>query len=104
MLAFERSIAEDTPPVTSLPGPKDDTEVVAYTSSGGMLAGTFSGTPFCTRLPNSTSFQDVHRIRLNDALANGDCGSAVRNAATGELYGHIVAGCRTTGTAYIMAA
>jgi len=104
MLAFERSIAEDAPPAKPLPGPKDDAEVVAYTSSGGMLTGTFSGTPFCTRLPNSTSFQDVHRVRLNGALANGDCGSAVRNAATGELYGHIVAGCRTTGTAYIMAA
>lgn len=104
MLVFERSIAEDAPPAKPLPGPKDDAEVVAYTSSGGMLTGTFSGTPFCTRLPNSTSFRDVHRVRLNGALANGDCGSAVRNAATGELYGHIVAGCRTTGAAYIMAA
>jgi hypothetical protein len=103
-LALERSTTEVAPPVKSLPGPKDNAEIVSYTSSAGVITGTFSGTPFCTRLPNSSSFQDVHRVRLNGALANGDCGSAVRNAATGELYGHIVAGCRNTGAALIMAA
>lgn len=103
-LALERSTTEVALPVKSSPGLKDNAKVVSYTSSAGVLTGTFSGTPFCTRLPNSSSFQDVHRVGLNGALANGDCGSAVRNAATGELYGHIVAGCRTTGVALIMAA
>ena len=103
-LALERPTADHTMSPKPLPGLKDDAEVIAYTSSGGTLTGKFSGTPFCTRLPNSTSFQDVYRVRLSGALANGDCGSAVWNAVTGELYGHIVAGCRAMGTAYIMAA
>jgi hypothetical protein len=101
---LEQSIAEDQLPAESLPGPKSDAPVVAYTSSSGILTGTFTGIPLCTRLPNSSSFQDVYRIRLNGPLANGDCGSPVKNAGTGELYGHIIAGCRSTGTAYIMAA
>jgi hypothetical protein len=85
-------------------GPSDNAEVVAYTSSNGVLSGTIAGPRFCTRLPNSSSFHDVYRVRLNGPLANGDCGTAVRDSTTGEFYGHIVAGCRSTGTAYIMAA
>ena len=99
-----KSIKKDTQQVKPLPGLKENSKVIAHTSSGGALTGTFSGIPFLTRLPNSTSFQEVHRVRLDGGLANGDCGSAVRDADTGELYGHIVAGCETTGTAYIMAA
>jgi len=102
-LTFERSIVKDILPSESLPGPKNDTEVIIYTLSGRILTGIFSSTSFCTRFPNSTSFQDVHRVRLNGALANGDCGSAVRNTATGELCRHIVASYRATGTAYIIA-
>jgi hypothetical protein len=101
---LKRLTAENPSPVKPLPRLKDDSKVVAYTSSGGTLTGTFSGIPILTRLPNSTSFQEVHRVCLNGALANGDCGSAVKDAVTGELYGHIVAGCEAMGTAYIMAA
>ena len=50
------------------------------------------------------SFQGVFSINLDGPLADGDCGSAVFDAATGELFGLIVAGCRTTGFAYVMAA
>lgn len=91
-------------PARPLPGPKEDAQVVASTASSGTLTGSLIGVPFSTRVPNSSSFQDVYRVCLNGALANGDCGSPVQDASTGELYGHIIAGCRSTGTAYIMAA
>jgi hypothetical protein len=79
-------------------------EVYAHTASGGRLYGTLSSRPTSTRLPNSRTFQKVHVVRLNGALANGDCGSAVIDVVTGETYGHFVAGCKSTGTAYILAA
>lgn len=43
-------------------------------------------------------------VRFNGPLAKGDCGSWVIDAETRGLYGHIVAGCERTGTAYIMSA
>ncbi|KAH7308859.1 hypothetical protein BKA65DRAFT_175148 [Rhexocercosporidium sp. MPI-PUGE-AT-0058] len=84
--------------------PQDDAKVVTYTASGGQMTGTIAGTPSYTRVPHGTSFQEVFSINLDWPLADGDCGSAVFDAATGELFGHIVAGCRTTGFAYVMAA
>lgn len=83
---------------------KDDAEIYTYTASRGKVCGVLSGTPFYTRLLNGTSFQEVYIVRLNDSLANGDCGLAVIDAITGDTYGHLVARCRTTGTAYILAA
>lgn len=79
-------------------------KVYAHTASGGRLYGTLSSRPTSTRLPNSRTFQKVHVVRLNGALANGDCGSAVIDVVTGETYGHLVAGCKSTGTAYILGA
>ena len=84
--------------------PQDDAKVVTHTASGGQMTGTIAGTPSYTRVPHGTSFQEVFSINLDGPLADGDCGSAVFNVATGELFGHIVAGCRTTGFAYVMAA
>lgn len=84
--------------------PKDDAEIFTYTASGGKLCGVLSGTPSSTRLSSGTCFQEVYIVRLDGPLANGDCGSAVIDATTGDTYGHLVAGCRTTGTAYILAA
>ncbi|KAF2190102.1 hypothetical protein K469DRAFT_561239, partial [Zopfia rhizophila CBS 207.26] len=85
-------------------GPKGDAGILTRTASGGEMTGILSGTPSYTRLPYCTLFQEVYTVRLDGPLANGDCGSAIVDAATGELYGHIVAGCQRTGIAYIMAA
>lgn len=89
----------------SLATPKSAHErIAAHTTSGGKLTGILLGTLSDYRLPYATSFQEVYSIRLDGGLADGDCGSVVINAVTGELYGHIIAGCRTTGFAYVMAA
>jgi hypothetical protein len=84
--------------------PQNDAEVYTYTASGGKLCGVLSATSSYTRLSTGTSFQKIYIVRFEGSLANGDCGSAVIDAKTGGTYGHLVAGCRTTGTAYILAA
>jgi hypothetical protein len=82
----------------------EDTEIVTLTTSGRYLNGTLSGTPSFTRLPNSKTYQEIYMAQLNGPLAEGDCGSWILDAETGGLYGHIIAGCEQTGTAYIMPA
>lgn len=78
--------------------------LVTHASSCGELTGTKSNIPSDIRVPYGSSFQKVFAIRLDGSLADGDCGSAVFDATTGELYGHTVAGCKATGFAYMMAA
>jgi hypothetical protein len=84
--------------------PEDDSKVYTCTASGGKIFGTLSSSPSYTRLSDGTSFQKVYIVRLDGPLAKGDCGSVVIDAKTGGTYGHLVAGCRTTGIAYIIAA
>ncbi|KAF1994118.1 hypothetical protein P154DRAFT_586790 [Amniculicola lignicola CBS 123094] len=82
----------------------EDAEIIAHTTSGGVVTGTLSGTPSSMRISASTTFQEVYTIILRGPLANGDCGSLVIDANTEQLYGYIVAGCETTGSAYVLAA
>lgn len=84
--------------------PKDDAQVFTHTASGGKLCGILSGTASYTRLANRTSFQKMYVARLRGALAPGDCGSAIMDENTRDTYGYLVAGCQTTGVAYILAA
>jgi hypothetical protein len=79
-------------------------QVISYTRSSGYIIGTISESPLFTRLPDSTSFQEMYKVKLIGALAAGDSGSAVFDIQTGDYFGHIVAGCETTGIAYVMAA
>jgi peptide-N4-(N-acetyl-beta-glucosaminyl)asparagine amidase len=81
-----------------------DTNVLAVTGSCGLLGGTLSGTPSFLRLPHSKDFQEVWTVRLAGCLEEGDCGSLVVDASTGDIYGHIVAGSPESGVAYIIPA
>ena len=87
-----------------IPTTSRDTEIITYTASGGLMTGTLYGTPSYTRLPNSKTFQKVYTVCLNGALVKDDCGSWVIDAETRGLYGHIIAGCESRGTAYVMSA
>lgn len=78
--------------------------IMTYTSSRGSTSGTVLATVSDFRASYGTSFEEVYALRLDGALSNGDCGSAVFDESSGKLYGHIVAGCRSTGFAYVMAA
>jgi hypothetical protein len=89
---------------TVAPSPRNNAQIVTRTASRGEMTGILSGTPSYSRLPHSESFEEVYRVRLNGYLENGVCGASIRDALTGETYGHIVLGCKRTGIAYIMAA
>jgi len=102
LIALDKN-EQDISPKQVAPGPQA-AHIFTRTLSGECVSGTLSETPLYTRLPNSKSFQEVYKVQLNSALVNGDCGSAIVDARTSDLYGHIVAGCKITGIAYIMAA
>ncbi|KAF2114844.1 hypothetical protein BDV96DRAFT_86459 [Lophiotrema nucula] len=68
------------------------------------VPGRLSETPFFTCLPNSTSFQEVYKIRINGNLKRGDCGAGAYDAMSGDLYGHVVATSQHTGIVFIMPA
>ncbi|KAK0638645.1 hypothetical protein B0T16DRAFT_421486 [Cercophora newfieldiana] len=81
-----------------------DVVVGVTTPDGGSISGMLSGTPSFVRLPLSRTFQKVYTARFSIPLVAGDCGSWVRDAVTGKLFGHVIAGSPTTGLATIMPA
>ncbi|KAI9150683.1 Efflux pump notK' [Paramyrothecium foliicola] len=83
-----------------LDGPRD-VDVQSPTSRG-IVKGAMSGTPLFTRLPGGTDYQKVYKVKFDLFLQNGDCGSWVWDADSGELYGHVVAGCPNSGVAMVM--
>jgi hypothetical protein len=83
--------------------PKDNVEVRTSTASHGPLSGILSAWPSYTRLPYSKTVQRVYVVRFDGPLADGDCGSVVIGVKNEHAFGHLVAGCRKTGSAYVLA-
>jgi hypothetical protein len=77
-------------------------KVVAVTASGGIMPGQLLATPSFMRPPHSQSCQKLWTVKLQGALAKGDCGSWILDAVTGDIYGHIIAGSPGAGFAYII--
>ncbi|KAF1927305.1 uncharacterized protein M421DRAFT_421704 [Didymella exigua CBS 183.55] len=102
--AFLAASHEDLSMLSTARPRSTGTPVVVQTTSSGRLTGIITGTASDTRVPFGSSFEEVFSARLNGPLADGDCGAVVIDAVTGELYGHIIAGCRATGYAQVMAA
>ena len=84
--------------------PRTGAKVYTRTALGEHLTGTLSGTPSFMRLTHGSSFQEVYTVKLDGPLFMGICGSAIIDIHSGETYGHVVAGCRTTGSAYVVTA
>ncbi|KAK0636702.1 hypothetical protein B0T17DRAFT_87654 [Bombardia bombarda] len=82
--------------------PKD--AAIRISASSGTISGILSGTPSFIRLPHSKTFQEVYVAKMSSPLVPGDCGSWVRNAPTGKLFGHVIAGSPTTGLVLLMPA
>jgi len=80
-----------------------DTAVRTLTPNG-TIGGMLSGTPSFVRLPGSKIFQEVYVAKLNQPLLPGDCGSWIKNAVTGKLLGHVIAGSPTTGLVLVVPA
>lgn len=66
-----------------------DAAIRTYTPDGETIGGTLSGSSSYVRLPHSSTFQEVYIGKLNRPLIPGDCGSWVRDAVSGKLYGHV---------------
>lgn len=81
-----------------------DVDVTTMTGSGKALTGILSGRPSYIRLPNTKEYQEVFEVEIKGSLQPGDCGSIVRNARTGYIYGHIFAGDIASKVAYIIPA
>ncbi|RHZ48361.1 hypothetical protein CDV55_100846 [Aspergillus turcosus] len=85
------------------PGP-GATNVTAFTGSGKLLAGVLSNRRTCIRLPHTTGYTEVLSVEFQHSLRPGDSGSVVRDASTGMIYGHVVAGDTGSQTAFIIPA
>lgn len=81
-----------------------DAAVKTTTPGGGTVGGILSGTPSLVRLPHSKTYTEVYLARFDQPLVEGDCGSWVRDAITGNLFGHIFAGSPTSGLTMVMPA
>ncbi|KJX98851.1 hypothetical protein TI39_contig386g00004 [Zymoseptoria brevis] len=84
-------------------GPLDG-KVIAYTGSKGAINGNLSGTPVFITLTGGRVTQELWTVHFDDILENGDCGSMVIGASSGNLEGHIIAGDTDNGSALIVPA
>lgn len=84
-------------------GPRDAV-IRTTTPDGGTVGGMLSGTPSFVRLPHSKTYTEVYIARFSQPLVPGDCGSWVRDAITGNLFGHVFAGSPTSGLTMIIPA
>lgn len=74
------------------------------TTPDGIIGGVLSGTPSFVRLPGSRIFQEMYVAKVSRPLSPGDCGSWVKHAVTGKLFGHVIAGSPKTGLVLVMPA
>ena len=79
-------------------GPSD---IIALTASKGSIKGRLTGIPSFGTAPNSNVSQELWTIHLEGKLEKGDCGCWIIDAASGAVYGHIIAGSPGTGIGLI---
>ncbi|KAE9365861.1 hypothetical protein N431DRAFT_418721 [Stipitochalara longipes BDJ] len=78
--------------------------VLAATGYSGVIGGFLLPGSTKMRLTPRGKFQEVWAVQLDKAIDKGDSGTSVVDAASGDLYGHIVAGTPGGQVAYIMPA
>jgi len=69
-------------------------DIICTTASRGSITPTFQKLP--------SGHQEFWTVHLEGFLSKGDSGSWVRDAETGKVYGHLVAGSLEPGFAYII--
>ena len=79
-------------------GPSD---IIALSASKGSIKGRLTGIPSFGTAKNSTVSQELWTIQLEGKLEKGDCGCWIIDAASGAVYGHIIAGSPGTGVGLI---
>ncbi|KAF5004764.1 hypothetical protein FDECE_8754 [Fusarium decemcellulare] len=78
--------------------------ILVATPSLGIVPGLLDGRPTLMRLPYANKFSKLYPINLSCPISNGDCGSAVINQNTHQIYGFIVAASVEGRVAYISSA
>lgn len=79
-------------------------EICTVTASSGIIYGILRPEISYIRLPYSDGIQKVYTVYLNGNVTQGDCGSGIINAKTGDFLGHIIAGTPDSGVALIVPA
>ena len=78
------------------------TEIIAVTGSGGTIRRWMSAAPTFISMFNAATPQELWTIHCHCIFQNGDCGSWVFDAVSGEPYGHIITGSPGFESAYIV--
>jgi len=94
-------IGNSSPPILQ---EATDSPISVLVSSTHAIIGKLSGTTCSIQFPQSSGFQDVMRVQLQEPLRPGDCGSLVIEIGSGKVVGHIIAGSQTSGIAFVMPA
>ncbi|KAK2037442.1 hypothetical protein LZ31DRAFT_432466, partial [Colletotrichum somersetense] len=81
-----------------------DAAVEVITLERRNIGGTLSGTPSLFRPPGSRAFIDVYTAKFIRPIVSGECGSWLRNAISGKIYGYVIAGSLSTNLAMIVPA
>ncbi|KAK4444417.1 hypothetical protein QBC34DRAFT_415191 [Podospora aff. communis PSN243] len=78
------------------------TGICLLAGRSGIVRGRLQGFSHDVKLPLSDEFQPIYTVRLDSPLRNGDSGSMVRDAATGGVFGYIIAVNQAGNTAMVM--
>ena len=70
----------------------------------GAVPGIGTGSDCSIKLPRDTGYRHVWSVELEESLSSGDSGSWVVDAATGDVYGMIVAGSTELREEYVIPA
>ncbi|KAI1772654.1 hypothetical protein F4818DRAFT_425049 [Hypoxylon cercidicola] len=70
----------------------EERAVVVVTSSMGPIRGILLPGAISYRLRNETNVQRIMKVELAVAAVEGDCGAAMLDEQTGDLYGHLFLG------------
>jgi hypothetical protein len=79
-----------------------NSKIVCSTTSGGSIPGELLASPTFLKAASGLTYQEIWTIHLQGPLAKGDSGSWVRDATTGNVYGHVIAGSLKADFAYII--
>ncbi|KAI7782622.1 hypothetical protein LA080_013110 [Diaporthe eres] len=74
--------------------------IIAVTPRG-TTKGWISGTPAYSSAPGKQTYVKMLKVSLEDPLKKGDCGTWVVDAANGDLFGHVVLGSPSSGSALL---
>jgi hypothetical protein len=77
-------------------GPRNKTSEVLAKVSTSPIPGQLLATP--TYLLSDGRCEELWTVNLQGTIAKGHCGSWISDVATGETYGHLIAGSPGSGS------